>query len=81
MTIEIFTFAIAFGKRILTELLHWWEEIYRATGMTSLWIGVVALGAVFSILIIPLRGGVDLAHGALGSFLMNRVNRHKSHDE
>lgn len=74
-------FAISFGKRILTTVLTWFNEIYEALGLTSLWIGVVVLAAVFSIVIIPLRGGADLSRGALGSFVMNKVNRHKGHDD
>lgn len=81
METNVFAFAVAFGKRILTTLLVWFQDIYEATGMTSLWIGVVVLAAVFSIVIIPLRGGADLTNGALGSFLMNKVNRHKRHDD
>lgn len=81
METSILAFAVAFGKRILTTLLLWFEEIYRATGMTSLWIGAVVLAAVFSIVIFPLRGGADLTSGALGGFLMNKVNRHRRHDD
>lgn len=81
MEANVFSFAVAFGKRILTTLLMWFQDIYEATGMTSLWIGVVVLAAVFSIVIVPLRGGADLTNGALGGFLMNKVNRHKRHDD
>lgn len=81
MEANVFSFAVAFGKRILTTLLIWFQDIYEATGMTSLWIGVVVLTAVFSIVIVPLRGGADLTNGALGGFLMNKVNRHKRHDD
>lgn len=81
MASDILTFAVAFGKRVLTSVLGWFVDIYEATGMTSLWIGVVVLAAVFSIVVVPLRGGADLSRGALGSFVMNRVNRHKSHDD
>lgn len=81
MEANVFSFAVAFGKRILTTLLIWFQDIYEATGMTSLWIGVVVLAAVFSIVIAPLRGGADLTGGALGGFLMNKVNRHKRHDD
>lgn len=77
----IFDFAVTFGNRILTTLLTWFQSIYRACGMESLWIGVVVLAAVFSIVIVPLRGGADLSNGALGGFLMNKVNRHKRHDD
>lgn len=81
MTDNIVSFSISFGKKILEALLGWYQDVYVATGLTDLWIGVVVLALVFSIVIVPLRGGADLSHGALGSFVMNRVNRHKSHDD
>lgn len=81
MSDNISQFAISFGKRILTTVLLWFEDVYRALGLSSLWIGVVVLAAVFSIVIVPLRGGADLSRGALGTFVMNKVNRHKRHDD
>lgn len=81
MDTYILSFALSFGKRILTTVITWYQQVYEAMGMTSLWIGVVILSAVFSIVIIPLRGGADLSRGALGSFLMNKVNRHKRNDD
>lgn len=81
MTTDVASFAIAFGKRIITQLLHWFEDIFAAVGMTELWIGAVVFAAVFSIVIVPLRGGADLTNGALGGFLMNKVNRHKRNDD
>lgn len=81
MDTYILSFALSFGKRILTTVITWYQQVYEAMGMTSLWIGVVILSAVFSIVIIPLRGGADLSRGALGSFLMNKVNHHKRNDD
>ena len=81
MNADVASFAISFGKRILTQLLYWFEDVFSAVGMTELWIGIVVFAAVFSIVIAPLRGGADLTHGALGGFLMNKVNRHKRHDD
>lgn len=77
---DVGSFAIAFCRRILATLLAWFFDLYESLGLTSLWIGVVVLSAVFSIVIIPLRGGADLTRGALGSFVMNKVNRHKRDD-
>lgn len=74
---QLLAFALQFGKTVLSNVLSWFIEIFNRTGMTGLWIGVVVLMAVFSIVIIPLRGGADLSKGALGSFVMNRTNRHK----
>lgn len=78
---DIALFAISFGKRILTQIIQWFGDTLSAIGMTDLWIGAVVFAAVFSIVIVPLRGGADLTHGALGGFLMNKVNRHKNHDD
>lgn len=76
MADAIFTFAINIGRDILTALLVWYQAVYEATGMTGLWIGVVALSIVFSVVLVPLRGGRDLTRGAFGSFAMNRINNH-----
>lgn len=75
--VQLGEWAIAFGKRILTEAIHWFEQILVATGLRGVWAGVMVFVAVFSILLIPLRGGADLTGGALGSFVKSRVNHSK----
>lgn len=81
MAIDVASFAISFGKRILTQLLFWFEDVLSAVGMTELWIGIVVFAAVFSIVIVPLRGGADLTGGALGSFMKNKVSRYNRDDD
>ena len=78
---KLASWAIASCKAVLASVLNWFIQIYDAVGLTSLWIGAVVFVAVFSIVVVPLRGGADLSRGALGSFLMNKVNRHKGQDE
>lgn len=72
--------AIAVGKRVLTECIYWFEDVMKATGLFPLWAGTLVVVAVFSILLIPLRGGADLTNGALGGFVVNRVNKAKRTD-
>lgn len=81
LPVDIAKFAIQFCKVILSNCLQWFVMVYDALGLKSLWIGAVVLAAVFSIVIVPLRGGADLTGGALGSFLVNKTNRHKPHDD
>lgn len=72
------SFAIRFGKSILIAVLNWFQQIYEATGLTDLWIGAVTMAIVFSVILIPLRGGGDVTKGALGSFVVNQVNGKKA---
>lgn len=71
-------FAIRFGKNILTALLNWFQQIYDATGLTDLWIGAVAMAIVFSVILIPLRGGGDVTRGAFGDLVVNQINNKKA---
>lgn len=77
---QLATWAIAFGKRLLTEILYWFQDIMTATGLMPLWAGTLVVVAVFSIILIPLRGGADLTSGALGSFILGRVNKTRRSD-
>ena len=77
---QIADFCIAVMKRVLTEGIYWFDDIMVATGMRSVWGGVMVFTAVFSVLLIPLRGGADLTSGALGGFVKSRVNRSKPTD-
>ena len=77
MAEQIFTFAVSFGKAVLVTVLSWFEQCYEAIGMTELWIGAVTLAIVFSIFLVPLRGGGDLGKGSFGGFLKNKVNKAK----
>ena len=72
--------AIALMKRILTECLYWFSDVISATGLTPLWAGILVIVAVFSIILIPLRGGADLTGGAIGQFVKGRINRAKPTD-
>lgn len=74
---KIANFALAFGKVILTTLISWFTQLYEAIGMTELWIGAVTISIVFSIFLVPLRGGGDLGKGGFGGFLKNKVNKTK----
>lgn len=76
-----FEFASIFAGQVFTTLLQWFQKVYNAVDMFDLWIGIVVFVAVFSIVVMPLRGGADLTHGVFGSFLMNKVNKHKRHDD
>lgn len=77
----IFDFSVNMCLIICRHLLSWFTDILTFTDMYELWIGVVVFTAVFSIVILPLRGGIDLSRGVFGSFLMNKVNRHRNNDD
>ena len=77
---QLADWCIAVMKRVLTEVIYWFDTILVSTGMRSVWGGILVVVAVFSVLLIPLRGGADLTSGALGSFVKSRVNRHKATD-
>lgn len=74
---KIGEWAISFGKAILGNCLNWFVDIYEACGLLDVWIGVVVLACVFTIVILPLRGGSSTG-GAFGEFLMNKTNSKKS---
>ena len=75
---KIATWALSFGKVIISTLLDWFTQIYNAIGMINVWLGVVTISVVFSMFLLPLRGGGDLGKGSFGSFLKNKVNKTKS---
>lgn len=77
MAASISKWALAFGKAILSTLLGWYTDLYEAMGLTNVWLGVITVSLVFSIFIIPLRGGADLTKGSFGAFLTNKVNDKK----
>lgn len=79
-TAQLASWAIAFGKRVITEVLYWFQQIMTATGLMPLWAGTLVVTAVFSIILIPLRGGADLTRGALGQFVFGRINKAKRTD-
>ena len=78
MANNISTWAISFGKVIISTLIDWFTQIYDSLGMTNIWLGAVTVSIVFSIFLIPLRGGADLSRGSFGGFLKNKVNKAKS---
>lgn len=67
-------FAINFGRDVISAVVMWYHNVYEACGLTGLWIGVVILSIVFSIFVVPLRGGADISRGAIGDFAFTRVN-------
>ena len=76
----VFTFCIELFRDIFYQLFIWFEDIYEATGMTSLWIGAVVLAIVFSVILIPLRGGSGIYGGVVNDFTKSAVNKHKAAD-
>ena len=64
-------------RTIFSVLLGWFTDIYEATGMTQLWIGAVVLAIVFTVVLIPLRGGSGIFSGGLNEFTIDVVNKHK----
>lgn len=76
--LSIADWSILFGRSVITAVLNWFQQIYESLGMTEIWIAAVAFAAVFSIILVPLRGGSDISRGALGSFVVNQVNSKKA---
>lgn len=75
--LNFLNWSVLLGRRILTALLNWFQQIYDTLGMTELWIAAIIMVVVFSVILVPLRGGGDLSKGALGSFVVNQVNKSK----
>ena len=77
---ELATWAIAIGRVVLTQAINWFDKVMTATGLEPLWAGALIIIALFSIILVPLRGGADLTRGALGSFVFSRVNKARKID-
>lgn len=77
---DIAEWAIIIGRVVLSTAINWFQEILIACGTFDIWKGVIVFVALFSIILIPLRGGGDLTAGLLGGFVMNRINKRKPTD-
>ena len=77
MTIQ----CIAIVKKILGTCLGWFEDIMSEAGLIEVWVALIVLSAVFSVILVPLRGGSPLSLGGLTDFARNKVNRHRYHSD
>lgn len=77
----IASFALAFGRVLLSTLISWFVKVYEAIGMTEVWIGAITFAIVFSIILVPLRGGGDIGKGSFGGLLNNKVNKTKGNSK
>lgn len=75
-----FDYTVMWFRAIFSALLGWYMDIYEILGMTSLWIGVVVLVIVFTVVLVPLRGGSGISGGAIGDFTVTSVNASKARE-
>lgn len=68
--------AISYVRAIVTNVLDWFMTIMSESGMGMVWTGVVVFVAVFSIIIMPLRGGAPLG-GGISDVVMNQTHKSK----
>lgn len=67
----------------LRACISWFDNIMTETDMLEVWIALVLMAAVFSIILVPLRGGASVHLGGFTNYMRNKVNRHRriDHDD
>lgn len=69
--------SIGIVRGAFTWAMHFFEKILEATGTRELVFAAVAFTVVFSVLVLPLRGGQAIRENSFAGFLTNRVNSHR----
>lgn len=64
--------AITYVRTIVKTCLGWFATILKVLDMEPLWIGAVVFVIVFSVILLPLRGG-----SMLGGGMVSDVSRHQ----
>lgn len=65
--------AITYVRTIVKVCLGWFASILEALDMESLWIGAVVFAIVFSVILLPMRGGAMLGGGLASDIVRSRI--------
>ena len=67
--------AITYVRTIIKVCLAWFASILEALDMEPLWIGAVVFVIVFSVILLPMRGGSMLGGGLASDVVRSRISR------
>lgn len=65
---------ISYVRTILQYCLSWITQIFGSTGLQYLWIGAVVFVIVFSVILLPMRGGSMLGGGMVSDMVRSRIS-------
>lgn len=65
--------AITYVRTIITVCLAWFASILEVLDMEALWTGAVVFAIVFSVILLPMRGGSMLGGGMLSDIAGSRI--------
>ena len=66
--------AITYVRTILQYGLNWFTRILGSMGLQYLWIGAVVFVIVFSVILLPMRGGSMLGGGMVSDMVRSRIS-------
>lgn len=66
--------AITYVRTILQYGLSWFTRILGSMGLQWLWVGAVVFVIVFSVILLPMRGGSMLGGGMVSDIARSRIS-------
>lgn len=83
ISIDLSEWAITYVKTILQFVLAWFTRILGSIHMHWLWLGAVVFVIVFSVILLPMRGGAMLGGGLMSDIAGSRIrsNRREARSE
>lgn len=70
--------AVEYLKTIILEILIWFTNILTVLDMQWLWLGAVIFSIVFSVILLPLRGGSMLGGGLMSDVARSRIRSRRN---
>lgn len=71
--LDLSEWAISYVRTILDWGLYWFSRILGSMGLQWLWLGAVVFVIVFSVILLPMRGGAMLGGGLMSDIAGSRI--------
>lgn len=78
MTIDLLDWSISYLRTILIRSLSWFSVILGSMNLQKLWLGAVVFVIVFSVILLPLRGGAMLGGGMMSDIVRTKIRNRKN---
>lgn len=72
-SLDLAEWAIAYVRTILKYGLNWFTRVLSSMGLHWLWLGAVVFVIVFSVILLPMRGGSMLGGGLISDIAGSRI--------
>lgn len=69
--------AVSYIRIIIQYVLSWFSNVMGVMGLQWLWLGAVVFTIVFSVILLPMRGGSMLGGGMASDIARSKVRAHR----